>query len=326
MTSPRHVFLASNLRDTNHSGISNSTAEYLDRLQKLANGSGAGIQILRLGYGWRIGRLREFALLRTALSAELTEGGSLTVEGYKAALFCLLLIRRIRRLPSDRIVFIIHDAGSHSHMRLARFWFRRANPRALHSLYRAALDTFIERAVLRDRPIAVVSQSEAAKVRFTAQITVMPPSGAREASAIETEPVRTTVNDIVLYANLGVAHLRQSTHETLRALARANHRTSRRLVVLGRRRLPARLLRVAARVFEGGVLDLGYINRLRETLASASAVWLPDLVGSGVKNRTLDALRYSPRVIATDVALEGIDDASAPRPYNSIDELAETLR
>ena len=310
MSVPRPVFFASNLDDSLDNGISNSTAEYLRQLTGEEAAAGREVRVLRLGRGFGLHRVAELLRLRRELRAALLGGASVTIEGYKAALFCLCLRTYIRRADEDQIQFNIHDAGSHSHLRLFKFWAVRGNPRALHRLYRAALDALVEQLVLRGRPVAVVSQAEAAKVKFSSRVTVTPPSGMR-ITAIENDVAPTTnADDLVLYADLRVAHLRQSVLEGLRSLARATgasaNRLPYRLVVLGRREMPSRLHKLANRAFAGGVLDLRYAPNLAQTLANAGAVWLPDLVGSGVKNRTLDALRHARHVIATDYALEGI--------------------
>lgn len=337
MSVPEPVFFASNLDDSLDEGISNSTAEYLRRLTGKGATSEREVRVLRLGRGFGLRRAAELLRLRRELRAALVGGASVTVEGYKAALFCLVVRRLIKRAGPDQLTFIIHDAGSNSHLRIARFWAMRGNPRLLHRVYRAALDYVIESAVLRDRPVVVVSQAEAAKITFSSRITVIPPSGMRPAATDQTSQPLTDPNDVVLYADLRVAHLRQSALESLRALSQAagksGNRLPQRLVILGRRPIPPRLQKLAEAVFAGGVLDLRFAPNLAQTLASAGAVWLPDLVGSGVKNRTLDALRHAQHVIATDYALEGIDStSSADLPaaitvsrYLSPDQLPEVL-
>lgn len=328
----RLVFFASNLSDTLDEGISNSSAQYLNHLIAEEAKYGREVKVLKIRKGWHPRRIREYARVRNQLSAALGAGSRLTVEGYKAALFCLTLASKFTRTPMNQTKFLIHDAGSKSQLRLLRFWARRLNPRAVHRLYRFALDWFIESTVLRNRPIVVVSRIEAAKVSFTSSIEVVPPSGMREPSASATDAVRTNELDVVLYADLRVAHLRQSVLDSLRALSRGSQQIPRRLVVLGRRALPSKILRLAEQSFAGGVLNLKYVADLRQTLASAGLVWLPDLVGSGVKNRTLDALRYANRLIATDVAIEGIEfDETAGdyvadyQVYKSVEELGELL-
>lgn len=310
MNVPEPVFFASNLDDSLDDGISNSTAEYLRQLTAKEAAAGREVRVMRLGRGFGLHRIPQLLRLRRDLRAALVDGSSVTIEGYKAGLFCLFVWRQIRQAHPNQLTFFIHDAGSTSHLRIAKFWAVRGNPRALHRLYRAGLDGLVEGLVLRGRPVAVVSEAEAAKINFTTRITVLPPSGMRNSATEQLGEPLTSDSDLVLYADLRVAHLRQSAVETMRTLARAAgtpaDRLPYRLVVLGRRIVPRRLHKLANRAFAGGVLDLRYAPNLAQTLASAGAVWLPDLVGSGVKNRTLDALRHARIVIATDYALEGV--------------------
>jgi hypothetical protein len=317
----RRLFvLASNLDLSRDDGISNSVSAYLEQYRQ----QGLRLDLLALpsnfGSSWVFRHLMQLVKIRARLTREFASGDRCVVEGYKAALLCLGLRN------TQNVLFVIHDAGSKSHRRLWKFWLRRLHWRAFERMWRELLDLVAEQLVLRNRAVAVVSQAEAAKVSFTDNITIMPPSGlpqpGRKSSVLESQLVPTP-NSIILYADLRAAHLRESALEGLRTLTRAGVSSPYQLVILGRRKSPRSLVTFASKVFLGGVVDAEYVSDLKVWLTSAEAVWLPDLVGSGVKNRALDALRYARRTIATDVALEGIGyrESESVRVYRTAQEL-----
>ena len=331
-TSPPPTFvLASNLYPAADVGISHTTQAYLDQFVP-------GAHVERLGSGiFRPRRIAELWRLRKLLIEQLTAGTPCLLEGYKSALFSICALGHIRRAPVDQLTFLIHDAGSPSHIRNAQFWAVRLSPHTFHRLYRATLDFIVELLVLRSRRIVVVSQAEVAKVWFTDLISIKRPPGApmRPSAGSPNHPPF-GADDVLLYADLRVPHLKRSVADSIGILARRGLKLNLRLVIIGRQPAPQKLLQRASAVFAGGVIDQIYLTDLAESLTTAGTTWVPDLAGSGVKNRTVDALRYAPRVLASEIALEGalegdLDRASVEPPqlfrYESLAELpAELLR
>lgn len=108
---------------------------------------------------------------------------------------------------------------------------------------------------------------------------------------------------VLLYVDGTVSHGREALLTALRELANAE--------------LPdAIVVRVLARVEEDvelraacGRLRVQFLKWVEDPaveLANCTVVVLPDLYGSGVKNRTIEALALAPALLATSVALEGI--------------------
>jgi len=108
---------------------------------------------------------------------------------------------------------------------------------------------------------------------------------------------------VLVYVDGTVSHGREALLTALRELSNAELPDATVVRVLARVEEDVELRAASGRL---SVEFMKWVDDPAVELANCTVAVLPDLYGSGVKNRTIEALSLAPALLATSVALEGI--------------------
>lgn len=245
----------------------------------------------------RLGRLRPQPLV----GASLASYDAIHLDGAAA---CGLASADI---ASSSVVSLV-DPGSRRFARLAR---ASTTGQAKLGAYAKSLAHLIfESQLARLRPtFHFVSGSDSAYMQRlhphsrVATIPIMlPPRLERMDPVAPSGPVR----EVLIYADMRQSHARQDVIRLLEDVLRPNAAAFRavRFTVLGRVREDSQLARAAAGL---SVQFIHWADDYVDTIARSDLVILPDTVGTGLKNRTIQSLSMGMPVLGTSTAFEGID-------------------
>jgi hypothetical protein len=253
---------------------------------------------------------------------------TLFLFGYHWLLWVPLLRRR------DRLILVSFDCWSGRERRIAE-----TERRPVHRLVRFAfarlLLAFERRAASRLAGLAMVSQAEidkfcagaasAAARHLAARAVVLPPRGfalsRREGLLAGARPEVLVWADCRVPALLrGAAQLMTLIGQDAAILAAAN------IALLSRASDEALAAEMTGEV--PYFVNHRFVDDVEAFISGFDIIIVPDVVGSGVKNRTLQSLATGALVIATGVASEGLNEAliEAIKPAETLEEIVEQLR
>lgn len=243
-------------------------------------------------------------LRRTRVASQLAET-KFEVAVFEGPLACIDSLE----LGGQSRVLSWVDPGSRRFSRLARNATSRLS-RIKNAVVSGVYKSLERRLAGPETVWHVVSPSDAAYLRgrFPDQrIWAIPVMLPAEILASPDNPRRDTLNnrvEILIYADLRQAHLRRSFLRFAGDVAqRIDIPCGVRFVILGRVPEDAEL----AAALEGLSYEfIEWADDYIEVLRSADIVVLPDLDGTGLKNRAIQALALGGAVVGTSVAFEGI--------------------
>lgn len=215
-----------------------------------------------------------------------------------------------RRLDNRTIASII-DPPARRRFRLAR---SAASLRGrLLNLALGVLGGFVERRLAGSHAVChVVSESDQTyllsrfpKMRVVAIPIQLPPECV-DRPLVSLNQSRGLGGVIFVFADLRIDHMRLALERFLQAAAAALTITQREvtIVVLGRVPPPPHFSALASRC---NAVFLDWLDDYVQAIDQASVVVLPDEVGTGMKNRTVQCMARSRAVVGAPTAFEGID-------------------
>jgi len=157
----------------------------------------------------------------------------------------------------------------------------------------------------RERHVHVVSPSDSAYLRSCGvsgafSIPIMLGSGALSSPLDGSDR-----SGIYIYGDLQVSYIRDGVYQLLTSLSGIPGLSGDEIYVLGRRRPPSDLVAVTEQL-NRRVNFISWVDDVDESMRRAKFILLPDLAGTGLKNRTIAALASGAVVIGTIAAFEGV--------------------
>lgn len=216
----------------------------------------------------------------------------------------------VRTSRWKRVVASIVDPPARRRFRLARaatsFQARAVN------IALGMLGSLVERLIVSSPAIShVVSSSDGAYLRSKyrrSSVAVIPvelPSECVDRPISVTGVDRRERDVVLIFGDLRVTHMCAAVGAFFSEIGRLDPagKLKAQFVVLGRVAPPADLKMVG---HARGVEFRDWVDDYISEIDNSSIIVLPDLVGTGIKNRTIQCMARSKAVIGTDTAFEGI--------------------
>ena len=158
-------------------------------------------------------------------------------------------------------------------------------------------------------------------------VPVLLPPELEDAPPLPPRLVRVDPLRVVLFADLRHAHMRRAFNELLDVTVPLVRSASGQEIAIDAlcRVIPDQV--TSDKAAKVGVSLTPWVDDYRSHLSSADVIVIPDLTGTGLKNRAIQALALERTVVGTAVAFEGIpiSDGINAIVYNGGAELADVL-